>query len=409
MTTLSQEIFMLSVSHAHYRNRYGAHVANQALERIAKAYPESRNILVANIEKLREAYDNDNTPTKRKFRRVVDEVVDLIYEYRLPFYDETFQYIDESMIEFSEYEAKYAQENIYNKAAEETFDGLPIVLLFAGVSGASVYAATMNSELSLGDRLSGTLNNLLKGIPASERQRMKDSLRSLFNGKTASNQQIIRSIFNKKNKKAAESISRSSIDSITRTAVNSAGNQAARLTAQANEDLIRGYRNVAVFDNRISAICKSIALKYKDTVLPNYDDFPPVPRHLRCRSMIQLVMKPWGEVLGTGNIGIKQDDGKIKYFAGAKKASPAQIQDALEKEGLTNLQITQFMERLRGETSETTLAGFVAEQKRRGNREFLDSFFDSKERAQMYIDGKYTADQLFDLESRKPMALELLR
>jgi len=404
LATFSEELFILSVSHAHYRERVGAHTANEALKILDRVYSESRDELLSNIEMLRENYGNRNTKQYASFARSLTEVTSNIAAIRSNSFDDLMDLIFKDLDDYADYEAEYTLGKIFNEAAKESLSGIPFSIKFEGINPAQLYAAAMTTQVALGSGLNGTLNSLIKKIPNAEQKRIFNKIEEGF-VQNRTNQEIIRSIFNKKNNRAQESITRNSIDAFVRTATNSIGNNAHRMIAEANDDLIRGYRNVVVYDGRTSSICKSIAFEFGDKVLP-YDDFPPVPRHLRCRSMIVAVLKPWNEVLNTGKVEITTSTGTQSFFAGPTKESAAQLTARLKREGMTDLQISKFKSRISGQTSARTLSDFLNEQKKRGNREFLDTFFDSKERAQLYIDDEYSAKELYNLESRKPIPLK---
>lgn len=404
--SFSQELFMLTVQHSHYRNRVGAHFSNEANRILLDIYSQSRNELVSNIEFLREVFDADTTPTNSRFRAQLRDVVLNIAAIREDSFTETLSLIESDLREFSEYESQFTLDKIFNKAAEEVLDGTPFSLQFDGINPVQLYAATMQTQVALGSGLNGTLNSLLSGVPRSEQRRMFQQIETGFvQGQT--NQEIIRSVFNKQSGGAVESKTRNAIDSLVRTSTNSMGNQAHKLIAEENSDLIKGYRNVAVWDGRTSNICKSIALEFGDKVLP-YDEFPPIPRHLRCRSQIIAALKPWNEILKTGKVQVKDDQGTQSFFAAPTKESAAQITARLKKEGLTTAQINEFKQSISGQTSASTLSEFLGEQRRRGNNAFLENFFDSKQRAQLYIDGKVEAKDLYNMESRKPIPVSEL-
>lgn len=408
MPTFSEEIFILAMQHEHFRSRLGASIANDAARILDGIYSESRNELLTNIESLRESLGDDSTRTNARFRAQLRDVVANIAAIRAGSFDESISLAQQQLVEFSEYEAEFTQQRIFNQAAENVLEGTPITLAFEGITPISLYAATMTSRVALGSGLNGTLNSLLEGIPQSEQRRMFDSIeRGFALGQT--NQQIIRNVFNNQSGAAQASKSRQAIESLVRTATNSMGQQAHRLIAEQNDDLIRGYRNLPVYDSRISAICASIALQFGDRVLPNYSDFPPIPRHLRCRSQIISVLKPWNEVLNTGRVQIKDDQGTQSFFAAPRAESSAQLTSRLRAEGLTPAQIATFKTNISGQTSSTTLSGFLGEQRSRGNRDFLNTFFRSPERAQLYIDGQVPARDLFSSENRAPIPLTTLR
>ncbi len=61
-----------------------------------------------------------------------------------------------------------------------------------------------------------------------------------------------------------------------------------------------------------------------------------------------------------------------------------------------------------GRPSENTLSSVLQSARRRGDNDFLRDFFESRERAQLYIDGEFTAEQLYDMESRGPISIDRL-
>jgi hypothetical protein len=406
--SFSQELFMLTTSHGHYRNRVGAHNANEAVSILDSIYSDSRLELVANIELLRDAYiPNSTKRNNAEFYALLNSVVLSIASIREEPFNEVMDLVTEDLKEFSEYESQFTLEKIFNKAASDSLEGTPFSLAFEGITPAALYSATIQTQVALGNGLNGTLNSLLKGTPESEKKRMLSRIEQGFiQGQT--NQEIIRSVFNKQSGSAETSKTRLAIDALVRTSTNSMGNQAHKIIAEKNSDLVQGYRNLAVWDSRISRICSSIALEFGDKVLP-YDAFPPVPRHLRCRSLIVMALKPWNEVLKTGKVQVEDDQGTQSFFAAPTKETSAQITARLKKQGLTMDQINKYKRSFSGQTSKTTLDGFLSEQRDRGNIDFLNTFFGSKERAQMYINGEYKAKDLYNMESRSFIPLDKLR
>lgn len=399
---------MLALQHEHYRSRVGASIANEAAAILDRIYSESRTELLENIERLREVFGEDTTNTNARFRAQLRDVINNIAAIRAPSYEESIALAQEQLREFSEYEAEFTQQNIFNQAADNVLEGTPVVLRFSGITPVQLYAATMTTQVALGSGLNGTLNSLINGVPRSEQRRMFNRIETGFiQGQT--NQQIIRSIFNNQNGGAEASKSRLAIESLVRTATNSMGQQAHRLIAEENSDLVRGYRNLGVYDARQSNICRSISLEFGDRVLPNYSDFPTIPRHLRCRSQIIMVLRDWADVLRTGQVQIEDDQGTQSFFAAPRAESAAQLTRRLRSEGLTDAQIATFKQNISGQTSARDLSDFLGEQRRRGNREFLNTFFGSSERAGLYIDGRFRAEELFSAENRAPIPLARLR
>lgn len=404
--TASQEIFLATVSHAHYRERYGAHLSNEVLAIIDAVYNDSKRSLTSSIESIRETYDSSDTRGRKALIASINEALDDIYKIRSPAFAEYYEKATSDLVEFSDYEANFASERIMSGSIATALEGTGLAIAVAGVAGSTVYNSAIKTRTSLGNSLNGTLDSFMKNIEPYERSRIFGMIESgLSNGLT--NSQIIKTVFDKTSGTAATTVTRRSIDTMVRTAANAVGMAANEETAKANSDLIRGYRNVGVFDNRQSPICKSVSLKFGDKVMPNYEDFPPVPRHPRCRSLIQMVLKSWHEILKSKKVYV-EDHGEQSFFAPPAKVNAVQLTAMMKDKGMTDQQIATFKARISGQTSATTLEGFLSEQKSRGNKDFLYSFFDSKERAQYYIDGKATTKELFR-ENGTPIPLNELR
>jgi len=87
-------------------------------------------------------------------------------------------------------------------------------------------------------------------------------------------------------------ISRRNAESIIRTAINHTSNYANQQLADANSELLKGYKYSAVLDYRTTVICASRSDKFYALGKPK----PAIPAHIGCRSRYLPVLKSWREL-----------------------------------------------------------------------------------------------------------------
>jgi len=91
-------------------------------------------------------------------------------------------------------------------------------------------------------------------------------------------------------------------EALGRTAVNKITNEARLRTFEANDDVVKGVKQVSTLDNRTSVICA--AYSNKQWSLPDYTPIAPTtlpfnggpPRHFNCRSTLVPILKSWEEL-----------------------------------------------------------------------------------------------------------------
>jgi hypothetical protein len=96
--------------------------------------------------------------------------------------------------------------------------------------------------------------------------------------------------------------SKANAEALGRTAINKVSNEARLRTFEANNDVVKGVKQVSTLDNRTSVICVSYSNKMWS--LPDYAPIPPTtlpfnggpPRHFNCRSTLVPILKSWEEL-----------------------------------------------------------------------------------------------------------------
>tara|TARA_R110000851_G_scaffold187318_1_gene337095 strand:- start:7643 stop:8869 length:1227 start_codon:yes stop_codon:yes gene_type:complete len=405
MSTYSENLFQLTSAHSHYVNRYGVGVANDSNSILNQSYSDSRAELVASIESLREAYESDRTRNKTKFKRQLREVIDAIAEIRGPLYTEMFALIEEQFQQFSEYEANFQQEKIFDKSAEEALATIPLFLAFAGVSASAVYIASVATQMNYAKGINNSVNQLLNGIPISENRRMFDTVLGGFN-QNSTNQTIIRSVFNNNNQGSVTGVTNRSTSALVSTAINRIYNEAHRLTADANSELTRGWINQGVYDSRQSAICRDLGVFYGNKVYPNHSDIRPIPRHPRCRSLIIAVMVRWDKILKSGQVEYTDANGKRVKFTPSQSATPEDLTQSMRNIGMTNAEIALFKNNFNAQTTRATINDVLVEARSRGDTGFIEDFFSNKSDAALFIAGGYAASELLKDEDKSSLTLD---
>ena len=405
MPTISEELFQRTSSHSHYTNRYGTHLSDESNNILNKSYSDSRAELVSSIEALRESYDRDRTRNKTNFKRQLREVIDAISNIRGPLFDEMLVLIEDEFRQFSEYEAEFQREKIFDKSAEEALEGTALFLSLSGVSASAVYLSSVATQIAYARNINGTVNQLLAGIPVSENRRMFDAVLGGFN-QNSTNQTIIRSVFNNNNQGSVTGVTNRSSSALVSTAINRIYNEAHRLTAEANSKLTRGWINQGVYDSRQSAICRDLGVFYGNKVFPNHSDIRPIPRHPRCRSLIIAVMVRWDKILKSGQVEYTDDNGKRVNFTASQSATPDELTQSMRNIGMTNTEIALFKNNFNAQTTRATINDVLVEARNRGDTGFIEDFFSNKADAALFIAGGYTASELLKDEDKSSLTLD---
>lgn len=155
---------------------------------------------------------------------------------------------------------------------------------------AKIVNATSFSGLTL-DQWFDTLSN------ATQRNIMASVNRGIVEGKTT--EEIIRAIRGTKKLNFTDGVyntTRRQVETVTRTTINHASNQARTEFFKENEDILLGLKWLATLDSRTSATCAGLDGK----VFP-LDKGPRPPAHPNCRSTMTAVLKD-AEELGIKKI-----------------------------------------------------------------------------------------------------------
>lgn len=138
-------------------------------------------------------------------------------------------------------------------------------------------------------------------------------------------------------------------EAVTRTSLNHISNQARRLIAEENSDLIKYIKWISTLDFRTSSICR-----YRDGEVYAVENAPMPPAHINCRSTIVYMRT-------------KYDDADDRFRA--------------SKDGLVDAQLTYY------------------EYLKRQKKEVVIDILGQK-RAELFLSGKLTGDQLHARDGR---------
>ncbi len=193
------------------------------------------------------------------------------------------------------------------------------------------------------------------------------------------NDQIIRRVTGTKADPGVMGIARNNAAALVQTSVQTLSNAARFETFNANEDILKGYRQLSTLDGHTTVICVAYAGKQWDLKRePIGHDLPFVspkgavsgtPRHWNCRSLISVITKSFKEL----GLDIPEWKPKTRSASGGPVAAGTTFEQYIARQP----------------------AGFAAELLGEG-------------RAELYRDRKITLSQLLD-QTGRPLTLAELR
>ena len=154
----------------------------------------------------------------------------------------------------------------------------------------AVNAVAVSTPIQVGEKSWTTYNKMLQNYWQRYTEDINTAVLVGFqNGGTI--QEISQIIYNQihfQNRKSSKSVldmSKRSAKSIAITGTNHYANSARIAFGEANEDVIKGYRSIAVVDSRTSQQCRSLDGVVMKSDNPKFSKFKP-PRHPNCRSAL---------------------------------------------------------------------------------------------------------------------------
>lgn len=384
MATANQLYFDSALRHQVQLRRYSKAEVRRVLGHLEKS---DREIVAALRERLaRLGGTTDFTSTRMKA---------LLTDMRL-MRAEAIKSLEQSfttpLLDFAKHEVAVEQKLI--SAA------VPIEIDFATVSVATIREAIYRRPFQ-GHLLGGWFENL----EAADQRNLTSAVQmGISNGESIP--QIVRRVAGTKElnfSDGALAITRRNAESVVRTAVNHASNQARETLWEGNEDIIQGLRVTATLDGRTSAVCRALDGKIApigDKPLPKgaealkpADKRPPF--HVGCRTIMVAIID------GVGILGSRpsvtdtrrREDREIDFRAEAKKRG-VPIQEVRAEWARENV----------GQVpAATTYSEWLTSQKKEFQEEVL-----GKERAELFRSGKIGLDEFVD-HSGKELTLDQLR
>ena len=165
---------------------------------------------------------------------------------------------------------------------------LPVTFEVATVPVAQVVTAAMARPFQ--GRL---LSEWMAGLEAEKAAKIRDAIRiGYVEGQTIPEMVTrLRGTKAKQYQDGILEITRRNAETIVRTAVSHTANHTRQKFAEANDDLVKGWKFTATMDSRVTVLCASL----DGQVFP-VGEGPQPPRHHNCRSTSVPILRSWKEL-----------------------------------------------------------------------------------------------------------------
>lgn len=183
-------------------------------------------------------------------------------------------------------------------------------------------------------------------------------------------------------------------EALSRTAVNSVGNQSRELLYERNKDVVKSLRYTATLDSRTTLRCQSL-----DGRIFPVNEGPRPPQHVNCRSVVSPVTRSWSELA---------EDGALQPGRGADDIDTL-FRRKLKEQGIPDDQIPLVMRNARasmnGQVPRTlSYNDWLKTQP----DEFQDEVL-GPTKGKLFRDSGLGVDKFVDLKTGRPFTLDDIR
>lgn len=235
-------------------------------------------------------------------------------------YKKYFKDLNKALIESALNEAEFERSAII-----KTY---PNVLELSSPAAAKIEAAIYSAPFNIGNKSGVLMKEFLKTLEDSQIKLIEGAIRQgWYEGQALGT--ITKGVGD-----ILKSNTRRANEAVVRTALNHTSQVARSQVWEANDDIIKGWRFLAVLDSRTTDICSGISSLNE---VYKIGEGPLPPRHYACRSTTLAVLidkfKPTSDVkqASFGAAGGKQVSGKLTYYEWLKTQPPSYVRDRLGK------------------------------------------------------------------------------
>lgn len=267
--TINQDILDSTIRHMVWVERYKTKEVKRILKILEQADDDLVAQIAARLTKIEARGYDLGVATTERLTILLDEIRQQRKEIMRVLAAES----KDELTVFSEYEAEFQESVIVNSAKTYGVD-------LAMVSPAAAQLKAVVTSQPFQGRL---LKEWFADLGVDTGRRLSDAVRiGIVEGQTTD--QIVRRIRGTKAKGYADgvmSIGKRNAEAIVRTAISHVSSRASDELCDANADIIKGVKFVAVLDSRTSAICRSL-----DSKIFTVAKKPKLPLHFNERSKL---------------------------------------------------------------------------------------------------------------------------
>lgn len=271
MATANEKLQIAAIDHSHDVIRYQNQVVYKVIALLNRTDKDLFIQLTAALQQL---------PVSQFTVERLDSLLASVRNINAVAYQKIRHELQTELADLVAYEQGYQQQLFQNT--------LPVTFEVATVPVAQVVSSAMARPFQ--GRL---LSEWMAGLEAEKAAKIRDAIRiGYVEGQTIPEMVArLRGTKAKQYQDGILEITRRNAETIVRTAVSHTANHTRHKFAEANDDLVKGWKFLATMDSRVTVLCASLDGK----VFP-IGEGPQPPRHMNCRSSSTFVLRSWKEL-----------------------------------------------------------------------------------------------------------------
>ena len=271
MATANEKLQTATIDHAHDIIRYQNQVVYKVIALLNRTDIDLVAQLTAALQQL---------PVSQFTVERLDSLLASVRQINAVAYQKIRHELSAELADLVAYEQGYQQQLFQNT--------LPVAFEVATVPVAQVVSSAMARPFQ--GRL---LSEWMAGLEAEKAAKIRDAIRiGYVEGQTI--QEMVQRIRGTKARQYQDGIleiTRRNAETIVRTAVSHTANHTRQKFAEANDDLVKGWKFLATMDSKTSITCAAL----DGQVFP-VGKGPQPPRHPNCRSTSVPILRSWKEL-----------------------------------------------------------------------------------------------------------------
>jgi len=271
MATANEKLQTATIDHAHDIIRYQNQVVYKVIALLNRTDIDLVAQLTAALQQL---------PVSQFTVERLDSLLASVRQINAVAYQKIRHELSAELADLVAYEQGYQQQLFQNT--------LPVAFEVATVPVAQVVSSAMARPFQ--GRL---LSEWMAGLEAEKAAKIRDAIRiGYVEGQTI--QEMVQRIKGTKARQYQDGIleiTRRNAETIVRTAVSHTANHTRQKFAEANDDLVKGWKFLATMDSKTSITCAAL----DGQVFP-VGKGPQPPRHPNCRSTSVPILRSWKEL-----------------------------------------------------------------------------------------------------------------